>query len=201
LLSVALAFVARRSALPLVAWRWERGAWLCIGLLVIAGILFFRPGETLIGGEDTGIYYNSGVALARQGGIYLQDPILADIDGDKATVRHLLLNTDTDRYPLQGDKRFTAFFTTSTSGQITAQFLHLWPAWLAIFYGFFGTLGPAFAAPVCGLLGVLGIMLLGRRLFGWPVALIAGLFLALNGIEVWFVRQTYTEAYQQFALV
>jgi hypothetical protein len=201
LLSVALAVVTRRSVVPSVAWRWERGLWLCLGLLVVAGALFLRPGETLIGGEDTGIYYNSGVAMAKQGGIYLHDPILADIDGDKATVRHLLINTDTDRYPLQGDKRFTAFFTTDTSGQIIPQFLHLWPAWLAIFYSLFGTLGPAFAAPLCGLLGVLGIVLLGRRLFGWPVALIAGGFLALNGIEVWFVRQTYTEAYQQFALI
>jgi hypothetical protein len=201
LLCAGLAIVTWRSAAPLIAWHWEHSAWLCLGLLVIAAALFLRPGETLIGGEDTGIYYNSGVAMAKQGGIYLNDPVLADIDGDKATVRHLLINTDSARYRFQGDKRFTAFFTTDTSGQIIPQFLHLWPAWLAIFYALFGTLGPAFAAPVCGLLGVLGVMLLGRRLFGWPVGLLAGTFLTLNGIEVWFVRQSYTEAYQQFALI
>ena len=55
--------------------------------------------------------------------------------------------------------------------------------------------------PIFGLFGLLGLVLLARRLFGWPIALIAGLFLTLNGIEVWFVRQTYTEAYQQFALM
>ncbi len=199
--SVALLLITRRKALPMIAWQWDRGAWLCLGLLVIGAALFLRPGETLIGGEDTGIYYNGGVAMAKQGGIILHDPVLADIDGDRATVRHLLINTDTNRYPLQGDKRFTAFFTTDTSGAIVPQFLHLWPAWLAIFFGFFGTLGPAYAPAIFGLFGLLGLVLLARRLFGWPVALIAGLFLALNGIEVWFVRQTYTEAYQQFALM
>jgi len=199
--SVALLLVARRRALPMIAWQWDRGAWLCLGLLAVGAALFLRPGETLIGGEDTGIYYNGGIAMAKQGGIVLHDPALADIDGDKGTVRHLLVNTDTARYPLQGDKRFTAFFTTDTSGAILPQFLHLWPAWLAIFYEFFGTLGPAYAPAVFGLFGLFGLVLLARRLFGWPVALIAGLFLALNGIEVWFVRQTYTEAYQQFALM
>jgi hypothetical protein len=199
--SAVLGIVARRKALPVIAWRWERATWGCLALLALAAALFLRPGETLIGGEDTGVYYNSGVAMAKQGGILLHDPVLADVDGDKATVRHLLGNLDNHRYLFYGDLRFIGFNTDSTSGEIVPQNLHLWPAWLAIFYGFFGTLGPAYAPAVFGLLGLLGLVLLARRLFGWPVALIAGLFLALNGIEVWFVRQTYTEAYQQFALM
>ncbi|HEY8291549.1 MAG TPA: hypothetical protein VIG44_03630, partial [Thermomicrobiales bacterium] len=149
----------------------------------------------------TGVYYNGGVAMAKQGGILLHDPALARIDGNKATVRHLLGNLDNHRYLFYGDLRFTGFNTDSTSGEIVPQNLHLWPAWLAIFYGFFGVLGPAYAPAIFGLFGLLGLVLLARRLFGWPVALIGGLFLALNGIEVWFVRQTYTEAYQQFALM
>lgn len=201
LASVALGLVARRRALPVVAWRWERAGWLLLALLAVAAALFLRPGETLIGGEDTGIYYNSGVAMAKQGSIVLHDPALAGIDGDKATVRHLLGKLDARRYLLYGDIRLTAFYTDDTSGEIVPQFLHLWPAWLAIFYALFGTLGPAFAPAIFGLFGLMGLVLLARRLFGWPVALIAGLFLALNGIEVWFVRQTYTEAYQQFALM
>ncbi len=201
LCSGALLLIARRRALPMIAWQWDRGAWLCLGLLAVGAALFLRPGETLIGGEDTGVYYNGGVAMAKQGSILLHDPVLADIDGDKGTVRHLLGNLDNRRYLFYGDLRFIGFNTDSTSGEIVPQNLHLWPAWLAIFYGFFGTLGPAYAPAIFGLFGLLGLVLLARRLFGWPVALIAGVFLALNGIEVWFVRQTYTEAYQQFALM
>ncbi|MHB8648365.1 MAG: hypothetical protein ACYDAR_21500, partial [Thermomicrobiales bacterium] len=140
-------------------------------------------------------------SIAKQGGIFLHDPVLADIDRDKATVRHLLGNLDNRRYLFYGDLRLTGFNTDGTSGEIIPQNLHLWPAWLAIFYGFFGVLGPAYAPAMFGLFGLLGLVLLARRLFGWPVALIGGLFLALNGIEVWFIRQTYTEPYQQFALL
>lgn len=199
--SLALLIIARRKALPVVAWQWDRGAWLCLGLLAIGGALFLRPGETLIGGEDTGVYYNGGIGIAKQGSIFLHDPVLAGIEGDKATVRHLLGNLDRRRYLFYGDLRFIGFNTDGTSGEIIPQNLHLWPAWLALFYGFFGTLGPAYAPPIFGLFGLFGLALLARRLFGWPIALIAGLFLALNGIEVWFVRQTYTEPYQQFALL
>ena len=199
--SVVLGIIARRKMLPVIAWQWERATWGCLALLAVAAALFLRPGETLIGGEDTGVYYNGGVAMAKQGGIRLHDPVLADVDGDTATARHLLGNLDHQRYLFYGDLRFIGFNTDSTSGEIVPQNLHLWPAWLAIFYGFFGTLGPAFAPAIFGLLGLLGLMLLARRRFGWPVALLAGTFLSLNGIEVWFVRQTYTEAYQQFALM
>ncbi|MDQ6834481.1 MAG: hypothetical protein M3008_13875, partial [Chloroflexota bacterium] len=198
---MALFVITRRRTLPVIAWQWDRGAWLCLTLLAVGAALFLRPGETLIGGEDTGVYYNGGVGIARQGSIRLHDPVLADIDSNKATVRHLLGNLDNHRYLFYGDLRFTGFNTDTTSGEIVPQNLHLWPAWLAIFYGFFGTLGPAYAPAVFGLFGLLGLVLLARRLFGWPVALIGGLFLTLNGIEVWFVRQTYTEAYQQFALM
>ena len=98
--SVGLGIIARRKALPVIAWRWERATWRCLALLAVAAALFLRPGETLIGGEDTGVYYNSGVAMAKQGGIFLHDPVLADIDGDKATVRHLLGNLDNAALPL-----------------------------------------------------------------------------------------------------
>ncbi len=199
--SAALLLIARRRVLPVVAWQWDHGAWLCLGLLAVGAALFLRPGETLIGGEDTGVYYNGGIGIAKQGGILLHDPVLADIDSDKATVRHLLGNLDNRRYLFYSDLRLTGFNTDGTSGEIIPQNLHLWPVWLAIFYGFFGIFGPAYAPALFGLFGLLGLVLLARRLFGWPIALIGGLFLALNGIEVWFVRQTYTEPYQQFALM
>lgn len=169
-------------------------------LLVGAAVLFLRPGEMILGGEDTGVYYNSGVAEAKTGSIRLHDADFAAIAKDEATVRHLLLPTPHWRYRFLDGGRLHGFFANGTSGDVTPQFVHLWPTWLAVFYGFFGLSGPAYAPALCGLLGLTAVALLGRRLFGWPVALLAGLFLALNGMEVWFVRQTFTEPFQQFAL-
>ncbi|MHB8645172.1 MAG: hypothetical protein ACYDAR_05220, partial [Thermomicrobiales bacterium] len=86
--SAVLLVIARRRVLPVVAWQWDRGAWLCLGLLAIGAALFLRPGETLIGGEDTGVYYNAGIGIATQGVILLHDPVLADNYIDNATDRH-----------------------------------------------------------------------------------------------------------------
>ena len=183
------------------AWYRDRDTLAFVALLATVAVLFLHPGETLLGDGDAGVYYETGVAIAHTGGIRQYDVDLARIAGDAATVRHLLKDTPHWRYRFLDGVRLTGFFAQGTSGAVMPQFMHLWGAWLAIFAGLFGVPGPAYAPPLCGLLGVAGVTLLGRRLFGWPVGLFAGVFLALNGIEVWFVRQTYTEPFQQFALL
>lgn len=178
----------------------DRGSLAFVALLVLAAVLFLRPGETLLGDGDAGVYYNTGVAVARTGGVRQYDPDLAAVVADAPTVRHLLRDTPRWRYRFLDGVRLTGFFAQGTTGYVMPQFVHLWAAWLAVAYALFGVLGPAYVPGVCGLLGVAGVTLLGRRLFGWPVALLAGLFLSLNGIQVWFVRQTYTEPFQQCVL-
>jgi len=183
-----------------VLWHRDRFTLAFVALMVLAGALFLRPGETLLGDGDAGVYYNTGVAIARTGGIRQYDRDLAGIVADAPTVRHLMRDTPRWRYRFLDGVRLTGFFAQGTTGYVMPQFVHLWAAWLAVFAALFGTLGPAYAPAVCGLLGVTGVALLGRRLFGPGVGLLAGLFLALNGIQVWFVRQTYTEPFLQFAL-
>ena len=53
----------------------------------------------------------------------------------------------------------------------------------------------------CALLGVVATTLLARRLFGAPIGLLAGLLLALNGIQLWFARQSLSEATLQALLM
>ncbi len=187
--------------IPALAPYRDRGTLAFAALLVLAAVLFLRPGETLLGDGDAGVYYNTGVAIAHTGGIVQHDVTLAGIVGDAATARHILQATPHWRYRFLDGIPHIGFFALGTTGDVMPQFMHLWGAWLAVFAGLFGVPGPAYAPPLCGLLGVAGVTLLGRRLFGWPVGLIAGLFLTLNGIEVWFVRQTYTEPFQQWALL
>jgi len=179
----------------------DGGTLALVALLLLAASLFLRPGETLLGDGDAGVYYDTGVAIARTGGIVQHDATLAGIVGDTATARHILQATPHWRYRFLDGIPHIGFFALGTTGDVMPQFMHLWGAWLAVFAGLFGVPGPAYAPPLCGLLGVASVTLLGRRLFGWPVGLIAGLFLTLNGIEVWFVRQTYTEPFQQWALL
>ncbi len=138
-------------------------------LLILAAVLFLRPGETLLGDGDAGVYYDTGVAIARTGGIVQHDATLAGIVGDAATTRHILQATPHWRYRFLDGIPHIGFFALGTTGDVMPQFMHLWGAWLAVFAGVFGVPGPAYAPPLCGLLGVAGVTLLGRRLFGWPV--------------------------------
>ncbi len=207
LVSVGLALAGRRMDIPLLPERPQftrsmllQPQSLLLVLLVLAAVLFLRPGETIIGSEDTGVYFNSGVAIARTGHLRFRDPDLAAIITDSATVRHLLLETPHWRYRFLDGGRLHGFFASGTAGDVVPQFLHQWAVWLAIFYQIFGLAGPAYAPGVCGLLGVAAVVLAARRLCGWPVALVAGLFLTLNGMQVWFVRQTFSEPLQQFLI-
>ena len=54
------------------------------------------------------------------------------------------------------------------------------------------------ATGLLGLLGVWSVGMLGRRLAGPWVGLLGALFLALNGVQVWFSRYSTSEACAQF---
>ena len=48
-------------------------------LLIIAAALFFRPAETMLGVQDSGIYYMAGASIERTGGFFITDPLVREI--------------------------------------------------------------------------------------------------------------------------
>ena len=48
-------------------------------LLILAGALFFRPAETMLGVQDSGIYYMAGASIERTGGFFVDDPFVREI--------------------------------------------------------------------------------------------------------------------------
>src|SRR5207302_11496216 len=79
--------------------RWApRGELLALlGLLALAGALFGQPGEDVLGARDPGIYFATGAAIARQGGVLQDDPELramAAVLGD-ASLHYRLFQTVT----------------------------------------------------------------------------------------------------------
>ncbi|MFN8513441.1 MAG: hypothetical protein U0841_12795 [Chloroflexia bacterium] len=182
-----------------------------VALLLVAGWLFFaNPFETIVGAEDAGVYFSSGGLIARTGGIRQVDSGLVEF-GDAAndaatggTARHLLLPPP-DRGG--GDKRFLFLDWQRLSGfnlipgepnEVTPQFLHLFPAWLALWAAFGGGVGAmVYAGAGCALLGVAATYFLGRRIFGPWGGFAAALFLTLNGLQLWFARQSLSEALLQ----
>lgn len=205
-----------RFAFARPRWRWSLEGVAPVALLLVAGWLFFsHPFETIVGAEDAGVYFSSGGLIARSGAIRQVDSGLVEF-GDAAadaasngTARHLLLpppdrgDNANKRFLFLDWQRLNGFFLVPDDpNAVTPQFLHLFPVWLALWAAFGGGVGAmVFAGATAGLLGVAATYFLARRLFGTGVATIAGLFLTLNGLQLWFARQTLSEALLQPLLI
>jgi hypothetical protein len=50
-----------------------------LALLLVAGALFFRPHEFILGGADAGVYVNLGANIARTGAWRIQEPLIAEL--------------------------------------------------------------------------------------------------------------------------
>ncbi|HEX5504060.1 MAG TPA: hypothetical protein VFW96_15645 [Thermomicrobiales bacterium] len=179
-------------------------------LALSAAISFSHPFETIVGAADAGIYFNAGGSIARTGGILVRDAGLAEF-GDAAAdadaggaARHFLRPPGKDdRYYFVRWQRLPGFFLLlDAANTVTPQFLHLFPAWLALWAVFGGGVGAmVYGGPAFGLLGVALAHALARRLCGPAVGLLAALFMALNGLQVWFARESLSETLLQILLL
>ncbi len=201
---------------------WKRDnldGWVLAALIIgTTGLFFFARHETVIGGQDSGVYYNIGANIARTGAIISQDPLLKTI-GEAAKDPEIgpkVLPQFTPGVAKQENRflfarylRLPAFFVRDNqegldTGEVVPQFFHLYPTYLAFGYALFGPQGAIGVTPLLGVLAVFAVYLTARRLFPnrrqkW-IAPFAGLFLALNGIQVWFARQSLWEMLGEFLL-
>ena len=205
---------ARPAARPAAAaWlraHWDALAFLVIGLLFAA--LVARPFEVILGARDAGVYANTGFAIARTGAIVQHNPLIASIAADQASsdpeLRAAAEQAETNFLGVQKRERniatrlHVAGFMINEgdlpAGRIVPQFFHLYPAWIALLAGLLGLQGGLLATGLLGLLGVWSVGMLGRRLAGPLVGVLAALLLALNGVQVWFSRYSTSEASVQF---
>jgi hypothetical protein len=201
-----------------------------IGYGLVALLTLFlvaRPFEVVLGVRDAGVYANAGFAIARTGGIVQYDATLAGLGqaalSSDAAVRepaeqaisNFLISQPRDRY-IATRLRAAGFLVNegdAPAGRVIPQGLHLLPAWIALLTSvaapfdalFNGASTNAylfglFAPGLLGWLGVLSVGMLGRRLAGPWVGLLAMLFLALNGVQIWFSRYSTAETAAQYLI-
>lgn len=172
-------------------WRWPavrpgKEALLPLAIWVGAAVLLIWPGERLLGGNDPGVYLGLGASIARTGGIVLYDPLLAALP-ERSSLFPLHEHIG-QVWLLPG-----LYVTDPAAGQITPQFLHLFPTWLALFQAAGGS-GALLAAPALfPLLGLACCYLALRRTAGRWAAAVAMALLALNPATVWFAREPMAE--------
>ena len=196
---------------PPSPWLWPAAyaAVALLGLLLVA-----RPFEVVLGVRDAGVYANAGFAIARTGSLVQHDALLANLgqaalSTDPAlrepaaqSLTNFLISQPRDRY-IATKLRAAGFLVNegdAALGRVVPQGLHLLPAWIGLLTSAGGRELGLFAPGLLGWLGLLSVGMLGRRLGGPWVGLLAMLFLTLNGVQVWFSRYSTAETTAQFLI-
>jgi hypothetical protein len=157
-----------------------------IACAAVAAALTFPGFSYGVADKDPGGYVSHAVEIAHSGDYAFTDPIVRDLPWQ----------------PTSPDAVFAGVWVRDqATGRIVPQFYHLWPAFLATAYDVDGYDGIRFAVPLMGVLAVLCMVALLRRvgnaLAGRTAGLIAagagGLLLATNMLEVWQARYPTTE--------
>lgn len=200
-----------------IAWRRERWRWepldrsgrasfvflAALGVTVLFVVLALPPFEVILGPRDAAVYPATGAQIARHGGIVIHNPLVSILAEAPEQEQRALLS---HFFPPQHPERFfyeyahmPGFFITDLEkGTVVPQFYNLYPTWLGIAFSLFGLEAGLLMTPYLSLLGGLGVLMVGRRLFGPWVGLAAYLFLSLNSLQVWFARYSTSEGATQF---
>ena len=183
-------------------------------VLAVALLLVARPFEVVLGVRDAGVYANTGFAIARTGALVQHDALLAELAAEtvsadpavaepaKQAISNFTIGQPRDRY-IATRLRAAGFFVYEgelAQGRIIPQGLHLLPAWIGLLTAAGGPYLGLFAPGLLGVLGVWSVGMLGRRLAGPWVGLLAMAFIALNGAQVWFSRYSTAETVAQFLI-
>lgn len=179
---------------------------------IIALLLVLPPFEVILGVRDAGVYANTGFATAHSGSLAQHDALLAGLGqaalSDDPAVREPAQQALSNFLGVQHPERFIAtrmraagFFINEGDapyGRVVPQGFHLFPAWIALLTSILGLQGGLFAPGLMGVLGAWSVGMLGRRLAGRWVGILAFLLLALNSVQVWFSRYSTAETTTQF---
>jgi hypothetical protein len=189
---IVIGLLVARSSLGRVRLRGDRaGVVTALACAAVAAALTFPGFSYGVADKDPGGYVSHAVEIAHSGDYAFTDPLLHD----KVPVQ---LTSPGARFP-------SVWVRDIDTGRVVPQFYHLWPALLATAYDAGGYDGIRFLVPFMGVLSVLCMVALLRRvgtaLAGPAAGLVAagagGLLLATNMLQVWQSRYPTTEVFAQ----
>jgi hypothetical protein len=167
-----------------------------LALFVIAGWLYARPAESLYVSGDAGVYTLGGVLLAREGSFFVQPDAFWQTHDPTARQFYDLAAT------LEPTRHWLPFYQwTMYDPTIEIGFYPLPKVWIAYAAWLYGAPLASFAAPLWGLLGVMALYILGKRLGGPWMGLFSAALLAPGLAQVWFSRLPASEMCAQATLL
>ena len=172
--------------------------WAHIALLLLVSLFFRLPAfNYVLGGQDEGLYVNMAQHIEQTGGLAVRDTPLDNLQGGPFVERYLAENRDVyanEEGLKVGDFVLGLHVRSPGSSDIDFQFYPLFPVWMAIFAGLFGSTFGVYALTLFALLSVIFMYRLTLVLTNSPrAALWAGLLLALNPLHAFFSKFPVTE--------
>ncbi|TGK61531.1 hypothetical protein EHQ27_03190 [Leptospira wolffii] len=159
-------------------------------VFVSAYLYFFFPTEYIKGDRDHGVYVVYGSQIQKTGGLDFDDPNYEDL--------HKILGDNIVHGYQSIEPNPNSKFH---SGSLSPRFYPLYPTFLALAWDLFGIDGAIRVNSVFGILSVIFIFLIARRLIGPWGALVAAAFCALNPAQLWNVRTTLSETLGQLLII
>lgn len=169
---------------------------LCGLLLLAAAAYYLRPFELVLGALDPGVYVNTGASIARTGAITIRDQDFLALPSD---LQDALFREPTASW-MYGRRMEGFYVSDRDQGLVSPHGFHLYPSLLAVGFALGGVLTELLVTPLLALLGLAGLYLLARRLFGAAVGLLAVFLLATNFAQTWFGRYPAAEILVQLLL-
>lgn len=160
-------------------------------LLLSLVCLFFRlPAyHYVLGGQDEGLYVNISQYIERTGGIAVRDDALNQLADSPYVGTYLAENRFASGSYVPG-----VYAPSANGSHLEFQFYHLFPVWMALFAGIFGSAFGIYALSFLAWLSVLFFYRLALAVSASRrVALVAGLLLALNPLHAFFSKFPVTE--------
>ena len=160
-------------------------------LILLAGsaVVYFRPHEYVLGGNDAGGYINIGATLARTGEYIVEDEWTSWLSQyPEVTLRE---------QPPQWRTKYLQFvgwyIDDSDSSRTIPQFFPFHPTLLGVAISIGGISLGLLLTPLWSILSLLVVYLLTRRLFDRNIALLASTLLAITAVMIYFARYPTTE--------
>jgi len=158
--------------------------------IVIAAWELLRPFEDVIGGEDTGVYFNTAVQIALRGSVLVHDPVMASLN--QTTFSSLYYPTF-GGWGFYGCQHMGFYIDDPSKGLVVPQFFYLLPSLMAAFYSVDGPTTMLYFTPILSLLSIMAIYVIVRRINGSLVAALSTTLLSLNFAQIYFSRAPFSD--------
>lgn len=205
LLSVAISRPRRRVLRCAFPSRdeFKGNVWPLLLLLVVGAALFIPPSMNMFGGADETVYPNVAAQVRRTGSVFQEDPVVPTVPDNRLDFfyKRFYEKKDGTKELLFAIQEPGFYLTDIPKGEVTPQFFFFYPSQMAVLMAFIGTRGGFLILALYGLISLTALYLIALEIMNRWAALLAGLFLAVNFLQVYFAKYSTAEmAMQAFFL-